>query len=250
MEEIKNTNTENNGIGGIPVRKRLRWNNRAIHRDLAYFYFGLILSFSLSGFVLNHRTDWHLDQYTVSSRQIRIDLGQSPVGSGQLAARESAPGEQPETASGGRKGRGPGHRHGGQGLNGTRNEGGGVMIPESFARDFARQFGITDSLRRQFIQRGIIRLNFVNHSAEINMRTGWGQITEFRKTPVISQMVQLHRSNSPAWVCFSDTFAISMIIIAITGVLLPKGRNSFARRGWVFTAAGLIIPLAILFIIL
>jgi len=124
------------------------------------------------------------------------------------------------------------------------------MIPESFARDFARQFGITDSLRRQFIQRGIIRLNFVNHSAEINMRTGWGQITEFRKTPVISQMVQLHRSNSPAWVCFSDTFAISMIIIAITGVLLPKGRNSFARRGWVFTAAGLIIPLAILFIIL
>jgi hypothetical protein len=87
----------------------------------------------------------------------------------------------------------------------------------------------------------------VNHTIEIDLRTGKGTITEFRKTPFLGHMVQLHRTNLNAWVCFSDSFAVSLILIAITGVLLPKGKNSFRKRGWIFSVAGIIFPLIVLF---
>lgn len=48
---------------------------RNTHRDVAYFYLGLIIAFSLSGIFLNHRQKWHPRRYTFNSREVSI----SPV---------------------------------------------------------------------------------------------------------------------------------------------------------------------------
>ncbi|WP_258012176.1 hypothetical protein [Flavobacterium psychrophilum] len=32
---------------------------RNLHRDLGYFYIGLIISFAFSGVLMNHREHWH-----------------------------------------------------------------------------------------------------------------------------------------------------------------------------------------------
>ncbi len=45
---------------------------RNTHRDIAYFYIGLIIAFSLSGIFLNHRRVWHPIRYNYSSEQITI----------------------------------------------------------------------------------------------------------------------------------------------------------------------------------
>ncbi len=45
---------------------------RNLHRDLGYFYLGLIISFALSGIMMNHREHWHPDKYTVETRQINV----------------------------------------------------------------------------------------------------------------------------------------------------------------------------------
>lgn len=45
---------------------------RNTHRDIAYFYLGLILAFSFSGIFLNHRQDWHPKRYKADIREISI----------------------------------------------------------------------------------------------------------------------------------------------------------------------------------
>src|SRR5262245_30382383 len=45
---------------------------RNTHRDIAYFYLGLIIAFSFSGIFLNHRQNWNPRRYTYSEKEIAI----------------------------------------------------------------------------------------------------------------------------------------------------------------------------------
>ena len=45
---------------------------RNTHRDIAYFYLGLIIAFSFSGIFLNHRQTWNPRRYTYSSKEITV----------------------------------------------------------------------------------------------------------------------------------------------------------------------------------
>jgi hypothetical protein len=48
---------------------------RNTHRDIAYFYLGLIIAFSFSGIFLNHRQDWHPRRYQADIKE----FANSPV---------------------------------------------------------------------------------------------------------------------------------------------------------------------------
>lgn len=45
---------------------------RNTHRDIAYFYLGLIIAFSFSGIFLNHRQVWHPRRYTYNAQEIQL----------------------------------------------------------------------------------------------------------------------------------------------------------------------------------
>jgi hypothetical protein len=51
-------------------------NFRNLHRDLGYFYMGLIVSFAFSGLLMNHREMWHADKYTTETKAIEVQLPQ------------------------------------------------------------------------------------------------------------------------------------------------------------------------------
>ena len=40
-----------------------------------------------------------------------------------------------------------------------------------------------------------------------------------------------------------------MILIALTGMFIPMGRNGFRKRGWKLMLAGLVFPLLFLFVL-
>ncbi|MBX2840145.1 MAG: PepSY-associated TM helix domain-containing protein [Flammeovirgaceae bacterium] len=52
----------------------MKLNARNIHRDLAYFYLGLIISFSFSGIFLNHRRVWHPIKYQYSTEEVTVKI--------------------------------------------------------------------------------------------------------------------------------------------------------------------------------
>ena len=47
---------------------------RNLHRDLGYFYIGLIISFAFSGILMNHRDSWHPEKYTVETKAITVNI--------------------------------------------------------------------------------------------------------------------------------------------------------------------------------
>lgn len=172
---------------------------RNLHRDLGYFYIGLIISFAFSGILMNHRESWHPEKYTVETRPI----------STKLPAKE--------------------------------------QINEKFAEELGKSLGIDDKFRRHKIKKDELKISFEKHDVEIDLKTGKGEIVSFQKTPIISQMMKLHKNTSNWWIYYGDIFGISLITIAITGaIMIPSGKFSFRQRGWKLALAGIIFPLLIL----
>ncbi|MGL2966224.1 PepSY-associated TM helix domain-containing protein [Flavobacterium sp. XGLA_31] len=175
---------------------------RNLHRDLGYFYIGLIISFAASGIMMNHRESWHPEKYTVETKTIQVNL----------------PAED--------------------------------KINEKFADSLGKALGIDDKMRRNKVDEGKFKMSFEKHDVEIDMKSGKGEIVSYIKTPVISQMMKLHKSSSSWWIYYGDIFGLSLIIIAITGAfMIPVGKFNFKRRGWKLALAGIVFPLLFLFLL-
>lgn len=178
-------------------------NFRNLHRDLGYFYIGLIVSFSLSGIIQNHRKSWHPEKYTIATKNIFYNL--------------------PKEKS---------------------------LLTDDFARNVGEKLGIKDEFRRSRIKDEKWQLSFEKNDAEFDLKTGKGELTTFNKTPLIHQILELHKSTSNFWIYYSDIFAVSLIIIALTGTIMVKaGKFSWKQRGWKLALAGIIFPLIFLFLL-
>jgi hypothetical protein len=82
------------------------------------------------------------------------------------------------------------------------------------------------------------------------MKTGKGEIVSFLKTPIISQSMSLHKNTSNFWIYYSDIFALSLIIIALSGTIMVKAdKFSWKQRGWKLAVAGILFPLIFLFLL-
>lgn len=131
-----------------------------------------------------------------------------------------------------------------------------VKLPskESLNEDYAKQLTktllIDDVLKYQEVKEDKYLLYYNNHNVSINLNKPSGEVIHFYKTPIISQMMQIHKSTSNWWIYYSDIFGISLITIAITGaIMIPTGKFSFKRRGWKLALLGIIFPLIVLFLL-
>lgn len=174
-------------------------NFRNLHRDLGYFYIGLIVSFAFSGLLMNHRDMWHPEKYTTEVKPVEIQLPEKD------------------------------------------------KITEEYAESLAEKLGFEDKFRRHNIKKGVLKVSFEKHDIEIDTKTGKGELVTFIKTPIISQTMKLHKNTSNFWIYYSDIFAISLIIIALTGTIMIKaGKYSWKNRGWKLAVAGVVFPLLFL----
>ena len=98
---------------------------------------------------------------------------------------------------------------------------------------------------------GYIKIFIESGEAVINPDTGEGRMQYLRKRPVIFEMNKLHKATlGIAWKWVSDLMAVILIFVAVSGLLILKGKRGFGRWGWWFTIGGIVIPLlfAILYI--
>lgn len=123
-------------------------------------------------------------------------------------------------------------------------------INEDYIKQLVKNdFKINDKVKRHIVRKNKLKIACESYDIEIDTETGKGEIIEFKKTPFISQIMGLHKSNSNWWIYYSDVFALSLITIATTGMLIiPKGNFSFKSRGWKLALGGLIFPIVFLFL--
>lgn len=54
-----------------------KW-NRATHRDLGYFFVGMILIYAISGIAVNHRDDWD-PSYSIQRNEVKVQAISNPA---------------------------------------------------------------------------------------------------------------------------------------------------------------------------
>jgi len=175
--------------------------HRSLHRDIAYFYVGLIIAFSFSGILLNHRRDWNPEKYTYESKKVELNL---PIDVEQ--------------------------------------------IDKQFIENFSKEWDVSYNSHR--VRDGKLRV-FYDNNAILDAALGEKEgVLEYKRvTPIVGQTIKLHKDTNKAWIWYSDIFGIAMLTIAITGMFISAGKNTFWKRGWKLALAGLIFPLIFLFLL-
>ncbi|MFO7827029.1 MAG: PepSY-associated TM helix domain-containing protein [Bacteroidales bacterium] len=83
-------------------------------------------------------------------------------------------------------------------------------------------------------------------SVDINTETGKGIIETSKRRPVFHLVNYLHYNPKKWWTIFSDIYAGGLILLAITGLFILKGKNGITNRGAWLTTIGIIIPIIFL----
>ncbi|MBI9072055.1 MAG: PepSY-associated TM helix domain-containing protein [Melioribacteraceae bacterium] len=93
-----------------------------------------------------------------------------------------------------------------------------------------------------------IKIFIKNGSLTIDTKTGTAVLEKITRKPILHQVNYLHYNPGKWWTYFSDLFALSLIIIAVSGLLIIKGKKGITGRGAWLTGIGILVP--ILFLIL
>lgn len=83
----------------------------------------------------------------------------------------------------------------------------------------------------------------------VELQSGKAHLTQVRKRQVFSQLNYLHYNKAKRlWTWFSDLYALGLVLLAISGVYMVKGKKGIRGRNGLLFAAGILIPLAFLLI--
>ncbi len=180
-----------------------KW-NRAIHRDLGYFFFGMSVIYGLSGIALNHVSDWN-PSYKIERKEISISPSMLSAELSEAGVRSVLQALEPD----------PGYKS------------------------------------HYYPNPEYIKIFTSDGSLTLELSTGKGILETIRRRPVLREVNFLHYNNpKKLWTWFSDLFAASLIILAVTGLFILHGKHGITRRGAWLTLAGIIIPVILLILYL
>ncbi len=90
-----------------------------------------------------------------------------------------------------------------------------------------------------------LRLFYPQQTYSVDLPTGTVIVERTRTRPVLFEMNQMHL-NAPkrVWTLVADVYAVALLVLAITGLFVLKGRLGIKGRGAWLTAVGAALPAA------
>ncbi len=168
------------------------------HRDLGYFFTGVILIYAISGIALNHLKDWN-PSYSVEQKDFTVNV---PSDYKQISEKEVA-----------------------------------VIVKKAGLDDYKKYYFPSYGKMKIFVKDGTI---------SVNLKSGDAKLERLKKRFLLAEMNYLHYNPVRVWTYFSDIFAVVLIFLAISGLMILKGKYGFRKRGWWLVLSGLIFPVVIL----
>lgn len=107
-----------------------------------------------------------------------------------------------------------------------------------------------DNYTKHFYPNASTMKVFLKSGSSFTLDTQTGQVNYegLIKRPLISQLSFLHYNPGRWWTVFSDVFAVSLILICLTGIFLNKGKRGVIGIGGIELIAGLLIPILFLLV--
>ncbi|MDO9512773.1 MAG: PepSY-associated TM helix domain-containing protein [Bacteroidales bacterium] len=83
-------------------------------------------------------------------------------------------------------------------------------------------------------------------TAWVDLESGKGSVDKLKRRPVFHFANYLHYNPGKWWTWVADAFAGALIILALSGLFILKGKNGMLWRGTILTVMGIVIPLIFL----
>ena len=83
-------------------------------------------------------------------------------------------------------------------------------------------------------------------SVLLDRATGTGYVEHIKRRPILFEFNWLHYNPRVLWTWFSDIFSGALIIVAITGLFVLRGRKGITGRGAWLTGIGVLLPVLFL----
>lgn len=178
-----------------------KW-SRTIHRDLSYFFSGMVLIYAISGIVMNHRNTINPD-YSVERQEYTISEALPP----QAAMQKE------DVLK--------------------------LLEPLGEKKNYTKHYFPKENRMKVFLKGG--------SSLVVDVASRQAVYEKLTRRPLISALTKLHYNPGRWWTHFADVFAVGLILITVSGLVMLKGSKGLWGRGGVELAAGILIPLLFLF---
>lgn len=117
---------------------------------------------------------------------------------------------------------------------------------DALVTDAVQKLGLTGTMRNAFRpDPETLQLFYEEATYLIDVPTGQVIREETRPRPVLFELNQLHiNASKGVWTVISDVYAVALIMMAVTGMFVLRGKNGLGGRGRWLVAAGAMIPIA------
>ena len=175
--------------------KKVRRFCRDWHRDVGYFFSGLVILYAISGLALNHSEEWDPD-FILNKKEITLDKVYSKK-----------------------------------------------EINDSIIRHLGELVGESSFKLYDFPTSDQVKIYYKNATLSIRFDEKKGSYEQVSRRPLIYHANLIHLNRIDYWRWFSDIFSLSLIFLAISGLIMLKGKYGFSRRGYILFCLGLIPPI-------
>lgn len=189
-----------------------------LHRDIGFLAFGLTVVYAVSGIAVNHRHHWDYN-YSVDYSEHDIGAPAALLGvtddrpAGELARERQ----------------------------------------EDLIAAVITATGRSGTPRKAF-WRGRDRLSLFFGDKDFDIvdylpEQGKVEITTKQPRFLVRDFNRLHLNElRTKWTYFGDFYAVALLFLAISGVVMVKGKRGLKGRGAIYTAAGIAIPILFLIV--
>lgn len=119
-----------------------------------------------------------------------------------------------------------------------------ARIDKTTAKELLRNLAIEEKYKSHYSPgNNQLKIFFKNGSLTANTKSGEGRIETIKRRPIFYEFNLMHYNPGKWWTWYSDIFSASLILLAITGMFVLRGRKGIRGRGAVLVTIGILIPL-------
>lgn len=122
-------------------------------------------------------------------------------------------------------------------------------IDESYVRELLGEIGEENHYTKHYFPHESTLKVFLKGGSclTVDLFSGNAVYERVSRRPFFSAVSRLHYNPGKWWTAFSDIFAVSLLVIVLTGFLMIKGRKGIWGAGGIELLIGIAVPLLFLF---